>query len=322
MGDVGVGETPGVLGTTFLHHVGIVVQDLDRAAEAFSQLVGLPVPPAREYDPDGLRRRAVRYRGTPIEGGTRAVSFVLENVLVDLLEPVGGATPWRDSLDAHGPGVDHVAFVVDDVGRVLAELEARGYPTIQSGRTADGGRYGYVDTYHALGVAIEVLPGHAMLPPFETVPGGPSALGTRRLAQIGVVAEDVGRVAGAWGELLGLEAPPVRTPQTHPARNLRYLGQPSGGESKRTTFQLENIRLEVVEPVGAPTAWQAMLDERGIGVHHFAFEAPDRVPPLRRLADLGYAELHFGEFAEGTYTYVDSRADFGLNLEVIERAST
>ena len=77
---------------------------------------------------------------------------------IELLEPVGAPSSWKDGLDENGEGFHHLGFQVEDLDRSVAALEAVGYPTLHRGRyDGDNGTYVYMDSKKDLGVMIEIL---------------------------------------------------------------------------------------------------------------------------------------------------------------------
>lgn len=86
-----------------IHHVGIVVSDLDRSVEFYCRNLGFRVV-ARDFNPVKKARAAM------IDNG----SFMIE-----LIEY---ASPLYDDIP-----VNHVALRVDDVERAAAGLRALGY---------------------------------------------------------------------------------------------------------------------------------------------------------------------------------------------------
>jgi 4-hydroxyphenylpyruvate dioxygenase-like putative hemolysin len=77
-------------------------------------------------------------------------------VSLELIEPIGGPSTWREFLDQRGEGVHHIAFVVRDTDEVVELLEGKGVGVIQQGDYT-GGRYTYVDSAPTLGVILELL---------------------------------------------------------------------------------------------------------------------------------------------------------------------
>jgi len=84
-------------------------------------------------------------------------------MMYELIEPVEGATAYKEFLEEHGEGLHHLSYFVEDLDAAIRYMEGRGYTLLQSGRgigtVADGG-YAYFDTEGSLGIveAIE-LPG-------------------------------------------------------------------------------------------------------------------------------------------------------------------
>jgi catechol 2,3-dioxygenase-like lactoylglutathione lyase family enzyme len=133
-----------------LHHVCIVVADLDRA-QAYYESIGIgpwrEYPPLTEYtdldvpDPDAFR--AMRYRVVD-----------LDNVQLQLCQPPAADCPQRRFLDAHGPGVFHLGFE-HDVDGSLAAAGALGLDVLMRGRRPDGSGFVYYDTQERAGVVLE-----------------------------------------------------------------------------------------------------------------------------------------------------------------------
>ena len=138
-------------------HIGIVVRDIARAREAWVKYLGL------EKTPDiviasGDEKNPTEYRGHPSTATAKLVFMTLDNLQVELIEPIGDEpSSWREFLDTKGEGVHHIAFAVQGMGEGYLEKYAEaGYPTAQHGGWATG-EYGYMDTLAALGVTVELI---------------------------------------------------------------------------------------------------------------------------------------------------------------------
>ena len=142
------------IGTNVICQVGLVVRDIERTAKAYADVLGMEVPPVRVTDPQPVAH--TKYRGAPTEGQAKLVFFQMGSLSLELIEPVGGPSTWKEFLDTHGEGVHHVAFRIQGMDEVLAYLEGKGMFAVQRG-DYKGGRYAYVDSTPALGVIIELL---------------------------------------------------------------------------------------------------------------------------------------------------------------------
>jgi methylmalonyl-CoA/ethylmalonyl-CoA epimerase len=139
-----------------LIQVAIVVRDIEATSKRWSEVLGMPVPPIRTTRPG--HEVKVMYRGKPSEGQAKLTFFNLGQVVLELIEPVGEGTSWKEFLDKKGEGVQHLGFQVVDPDRATQALEQEGMPVLHSGRyDSDDGTYIYVDSQKALGVVIELL---------------------------------------------------------------------------------------------------------------------------------------------------------------------
>jgi len=101
-----------------LNHVAIVVPDLAAAAALYRDALG-----ARVSDPRMLPAHGV------------AVVFVeLPNTKIELLEPLGNASPVRGFLDKNpAGGMHHVCYEVDDIIAARDRLRAAGARVLGDG---------------------------------------------------------------------------------------------------------------------------------------------------------------------------------------------
>ncbi len=142
------------IGDNVICQVGMVVRDIEKTASAYADVFGVPVPPVLLTDEEKVSH--VRYRGRPTAGRAKLAFFPMGAVSLELIEPVGGPSTWREFLDRHGEGVHHIAFMVKGMDGVLAYLDGKRLPAVQRG-DYKGGRYAYVDAEGPLKIALELL---------------------------------------------------------------------------------------------------------------------------------------------------------------------
>ena len=102
--------------TKGLHHVGVAVLDLDEAVETYVRSFGA----------------SLEHRELVTEQGVEAASVLVGASRIELLAPTEADTPVGRFLARRGPGVHHLAYQVDDVGPVLADLAADGVELIDT----------------------------------------------------------------------------------------------------------------------------------------------------------------------------------------------
>jgi len=145
-----------------------------------------------------------------------------------------------------------------------------------------------------------------------------NVLGDKRITQIGIIVRDIEATSQAYADLLGVEVPQWFLTDTEEIAQTRYLGEPTQARAKLAFFDMGSVQLELIEPVGAPSTWQAFLDEHGEGVHHIAFQIKGMGDQVGLLADRDMPLVQRGEYTGGRYAYIDSAAQLKLMLELLE----
>ena len=145
------------IGASVMAQVAFVVPDVAKVAATYAELLGVDEPEIREPPP----REGRQYLGEPLppEINIKIAMIELDNITLELIEPVGGPSVWRDALPRDGVAFHHIAFAVEDGDRAADALAARGYPTLHSEIRANGGRMAYVDARTDLGALLELLGG-------------------------------------------------------------------------------------------------------------------------------------------------------------------
>jgi methylmalonyl-CoA/ethylmalonyl-CoA epimerase len=118
------------------------------------------------FGPQGEGRE---YRGTPAEWTLR-LALNSRGPQYELIEPLDGPSIHADWLAERGEGFQHVAYVVDSVAAVTAEMEAAGHPVIariHSFGAARDGAAAYYDTAEALGFLVEAVEPPSEMPPVD-----------------------------------------------------------------------------------------------------------------------------------------------------------
>jgi methylmalonyl-CoA/ethylmalonyl-CoA epimerase len=144
---------PGMKAVT---QVAIVCRDIEAASKRWAGVLGVEPPQIRTTKPGDEVK--VMFKGRPSKGQAKLAFIKLGQVTLELIEPVGGDTSWKQFLDANGEGVQHIAFQVADLDRTVKAFAAGGMPVLHQGRyDSDNGSYVYVDSAKGLGVTVELL---------------------------------------------------------------------------------------------------------------------------------------------------------------------
>jgi catechol 2,3-dioxygenase-like lactoylglutathione lyase family enzyme len=120
-----------------IHHVGLVVKDLDRSIYFYHDLLGLPF--ANEPTPWFSGPDLAKGVGVP-EAKLRQVTFwVGENSTVELIEYANRPASSTAAVPNNYLGAAHVCFKVADVRATKKELESRGVSFYSDVNVVDSG---------------------------------------------------------------------------------------------------------------------------------------------------------------------------------------
>ncbi len=141
-------------------HFGVVVRSMEEAAEYYQKLGIGPFEVGERLTP--IDRKI---RGKPmVDIQNRFEKVPLGPIKMELVQPVTGQSLQREFLDKHGEGINHIAFLVDDIEEETRKMAGLGFAPVSSGRLAEGGGFAYFDTDRVGGFLIEL----AQLPDTST----------------------------------------------------------------------------------------------------------------------------------------------------------
>jgi len=139
-----------------VHHVAVVVHDLEAALLAFRDNLGMAVESVRDIASDGVR-----------------IAFLpTGQSKLELVQPTDSTTAVARYLENHGEGFHHVCYEVADLAATLDQLAAAGMELIDvAPRRGAEGPVAFIHPRSCHGVLVELI----------EAPGGPAweALGYR-----------------------------------------------------------------------------------------------------------------------------------------------
>ena len=133
--------------------VAIVVRDIEKTARAWCEIFGVPMP--RIFSIPPVEEAHTKFRGKLTKTRAKLAVFELGPLVLELTEPDGEPSSWKEFLDTKGEGVHHIGFMVDDLPATLELFAKKGMPERHSGDYT-GGRYVFVESAERLGVLLNV----------------------------------------------------------------------------------------------------------------------------------------------------------------------
>ena len=124
-----------------VNHLGIIVGDLHEAVQSFTDHLGLRLDHVEQY------------------GDELDIAFLpCGETLVELIKPRTEEGSNAEYLREHGPGIQHVAFEVDDIDAALEELGKRGVEPLGDAPLPGAGntRIAFLDPQAFGGILVEL----------------------------------------------------------------------------------------------------------------------------------------------------------------------
>ena len=145
-----------------------------------------------------------------------------------------------------------------------------------------------------------------------------SSLGNNKAMQIGLVVENIDDAVQAWSLLLGVDPPSIIITDTVDIAHTRYQDKSTPAQAKLAFFELGQVTLELIQPIGEPSTWNDQLVAHGPSLHHIAFEINGMEKHIRGLAEHGLQLIQQGDYTGGRYAYLDGQKRFGMVIELLE----
>lgn len=138
------------------------------------------------------------------------------------------------------------------------------------------------------------------------------------VTQVAVVVRDIDKARNEWAKVLGVQAPEVSIAESHPSRPTLYRGSPTDSKAKLAFLRMDNLQIELIEPMGGKSTWQEFLDTYGEGIHHIAFNVKDINGMEKKFELRGMPTVMSGGWDGGAYSYIDATKQLGCVLELLE----
>lgn len=147
----------------------------------------------------------------------------------------------------------------------------------------------------------------------------PALIPDKQMMQVGIIVKDIEKSASHWATFLGEEKVPDIFLAAESERNpTEYKGNRTDASAKLAFFQLDNITVELIEPVGGPSTWQEFLDTKGEGIHHIAFNIKGMKSYITSFGESGIPMVQHGGWDTGEYSYMDGSENLALIIELLE----
>ncbi|MBI4337141.1 MAG: VOC family protein [Chloroflexi bacterium] len=246
---------------TRVHHVGMVVGDLEEARRVYTGGLGLAVDEHRSPLPGG--------RGT-VPGDATALDFPIGEMFIEALKPKDASGELGKFLEERRGvgGMHHIALATSDFARDVRRLRQQGVALLPDRQGWDGVGSVVLDPKTTLGLLISVVPdeGYYVHPHYR---GDGTVTG---MAHIGIAARDKEQVRHLWEDVFGIPWDKSMNRDT----TKRGLGPYDPVEL--VEFPVGGTVIEISIPIGTEYGSGKFVEQRaplGAAYHHICPYAPN-----------------------------------------------
>jgi catechol 2,3-dioxygenase-like lactoylglutathione lyase family enzyme len=143
------------------------------------------------------------------------------------------------------------------------------------------------------------------------------------IAQIAIVVEDLDQAVEHYHETFGVGPWHFYTYGKPLLKQMSYHGEPCEYKMRLALSYFGPMRIELLELLEGETVYGDFVKEHGYGVQHLGVLVDDMAEALQQAHEAGFTLLMdgsgFGLDGDGHFAYLDTEADYGFTLELIQR---
>jgi hypothetical protein len=143
-------------------------------------------------------------------------------------------------------------------------------------------------------------------------------LGDKKVMQVGLVVENIDAAVHAWSLILGVDPPSIVITDPVDIAHTKYQNETTPAQAKLAFFDLGQVSLELIQPLGEPSIWNDQVIAHGPSLHHIAFEIKGMQEQIQGLQKHGLRLVQSGDYHGGRYAYMDGQNQFGTVIELLE----
>jgi methylmalonyl-CoA/ethylmalonyl-CoA epimerase len=280
---------------TRLHHIGLVVENLDASTKNYQKVFGF-----KSYD----------FRNDQGKGFQLDARIMMPNECwLHLVQNWNPESRVNQFLQTHGEGLEHIAIETDNIEADVAHLRSIGVPIYQDTifNAADGFE-AFVYPEDAIGFTIELIQPHSTSYAFEAEKvNNPNLLG---LQHIGVAVKDMQKSVTRFKKLFGIQATGLRNDQHYGTQCDMMI-----------EFGNDRLWLHLVQSEDPENRVTQFMDKHGEGLEHLCIEFDDIRKAVRNVQDAGvplFEHKIYLDRADGFEAFVYPEYNHGVTVELIE----
>ena len=275
-----------------IHHIGIVVRNLEEAFKFYKDTLGLP-----------LGKMA-----TVQDQGVKAALLPVGESEIELLEPMTPDTGVAKFLEKKGGGLHHLCFETDNVETELQGAKDKGIRVIdQKPRPGLAGSIAFLHPQACCSVLVEYAQPvdyseHASL----LGEARDRRFTTKRLDHVVIAVKDLEAAVATYQKNFGLT-------RESEAKDVPALG------IRNTFLPISDSKIEIVEPLGEKSPIAQFIDKSGEGMYLLALDVDYLPGAIQVLSEKGIKANVVKSPTSGDIAFISPKHTHGVLLQLISR---
>lgn len=273
-----------------IHHVGIVVRNLEDAYAFYRDTLGLSLGKTATLEDQGVKAALLPVGESEIE----------------LLEPITPDSGVARFLDKKGGGLHHVCFETNDIETELQDAKDKGIRLIdQQPRNGLAGIIAFLHPQACCSVLVEYAQPvdhseHASL----LSQGRNRRFTTKRLDHVVIAVKDLEGAVATYQHNFDFER--------EAAKDVPALGL------RNTFLPIGDAKLEIVTPLGDKSPIGQFIDKKGEGMYLLSLDVDHLEGAVQALADRGI-KANVIQGTAGEMALISPRHTHGVLLQLLSR---
>lgn len=287
-----------------VHHIGLVVEDLEKAVANYEKLFGTK---ATDFRNDQGKKDGVSHQ-------LDARIMMPNRCWLHLVQNWNPDSRVNKFLKQHGEALEHVALETTDIEEEISHLREIGCPVVgdyKINNAADGFE-SFITPEDGIGFTVELIQPHKTSYYWEPEKcSNPNILG---IQHIGVAVKDVAAATQKFEKLFRIKPSGLRTDQHY-------------GTQKDMMIEPGNDRLwfHLVESTDPTNRVTQFMEKHGEGLEHLAIEVADIRRAVKRVKAAGvplFENKIYLDREDGFEAFVYPEYNHGVTIELIEPYKT
>ena len=307
-----------------IKQICLVVDDIEPAMKNYWEKYGIGPWDVRHFTPKTVRDLYIG--GKHITEGFHFICAVMwvGDVELELVQPIEGPVVYWEHLKKFGSGLHHFKIVIpndDELKAYIKELEAKGLKVTQTGWIDNDVHY-YLDTLDLLGVVVELGNGGKIGKPDSVYPseGAVSPIDHKlNIKQFAIVVDDIKIAMDNYARYLDVSGWDVRHFTPEKVRDFYVNGEKitEGFEFICAVTWINNMEIELIQPVKGTNIYWDFLKKAGPGFHHIkdVFSDAEIAKESKRLEKFGVKVMQTGWIDDDSHYYMSTEKDLSMILE-------